>query len=92
MKTPISIILAEDDEDDRLFFQDALHELDISTQLTMVSDGEELMELLETTDLEPSHVLFLDINMPRKSGLDCINEIKHNAKLEAAYHCVLHLL
>ena len=78
---PISIILAEDDEDDRVIFQDALKELPIFTKLITVNDGEELMEHLFRNNKEPVHVLFLDINMPRKNGIDCITAIKKNENL-----------
>lgn len=61
-----SIMLAEDDEDDRLIFSDILHTLDPVLQLEHVSDGVQLLELLRhfVPDL-----LFLDLNMPYKNGL-----------------------
>jgi CheY-like chemotaxis protein len=83
MNLPISVILAEDDEDDRLFFTDALHELTIPTLLTTVNDGEQLMAFLNNAENELAQVLFLDINMPRKSGFDCLAEIKKSERLNA---------
>lgn len=80
MNLPISIILAEDDEDDRLFFKDALLGIKIPTHLTIVNDGEKLMQLLSKNENDLAHVLFLDINMPRKNGFDCLVEIKRNEK------------
>jgi CheY-like chemotaxis protein len=82
MNLPISVILAEDDEDDRLFFRDALHELTIPTRLTTVNDGEQLMTLLNNAENVLAQVLFLDINMPRKSGFDCLAEIKSSERLK----------
>jgi CheY-like chemotaxis protein len=77
----LNILLADDDKDDCKFFNDALKELPQSTQLTAVHDGEQLMNyLLENSENLPS-VLFLDLNMPRKNGLECLSEIKHNKKL-----------
>lgn len=77
----LRILLAEDDKDDCKFFNDALNELPLSTQLTTVHDGEQLMNyLLENTENLPS-VVFLDLNMPRKNGFDCLTEIKHDEKL-----------
>jgi len=81
MNLPISIILAEDDEDDRLFFKDALRELTIPTHLTTVNDGEQLMMFLNNAENALAHVLFLDINMPRKSGFDCLAEIRNSERL-----------
>ncbi len=73
---PVYILLAEDDEDDRLFFKDAFDEIKIKTHLHIVKDGVELMEYLNKTDITLPHVLFLDLNMPRKGGMDCLKEIK----------------
>ena len=78
----LNILLADDDTDDCNFFKDALESLPLNTKLTIVNDGEELMNyLLQNTD-HPPHVLFLDINMPRKNGFECLSEIKHDAKLK----------
>jgi len=76
------ILLCDDDSDDCYFFSEALEKIFLSTKLTAVHDGEQLMQLLtnETNDLP--HVLFLDLNMPRKNGFECLIEIKHNKKLK----------
>lgn len=71
----IKILLADDDGDDRLFFQDAFGELKIKTTVQTVMDGVELMEYLNSAEQLP-HILFLDLNMPRKSGMDCLKEIR----------------
>ena len=78
----LNILLADDDMDDCRFFKEALEALPLTTKLTTVNNGEELMTyLLENTDHQP-HVLFLDINMPRKNGFECLSEIKHHDKLK----------
>lgn len=78
----MNILLADDDFDDRYFFEKALKMIPLFTQLTTVADGELLMEyLLENVDRLP-HVLFIDINMPRKNGFECLSEIKKNEKLK----------
>ena len=78
----LNILLADDDMDDCRFFKEALEALPLTTKLTTVNNGEELMTyLLENTDHLP-HVLFLDINMPRKNGFECLSEIKHHDKLK----------
>tara|TARA_R110002096_G_scaffold431563_1_gene646977 strand:- start:14591 stop:15037 length:447 start_codon:yes stop_codon:yes gene_type:complete len=76
----IHIILADDDEDDRLFFTDAFEELKIGTKVKTFNDGVYLMDYLNSDGCELPHILFLDLNMPRKSGLECLNEIKSNTK------------
>lgn len=79
---PIHVLLADDDEDDRLFFSDAFEELKINTVVKTVNDGVELMKyLLHNPNMIP-HILFLDLNMPFKTGLECLAEIKSQAHLK----------
>ena len=78
----INILLADDDTDDCLFFKQALAEISISSNLTIVRDGEELMNYLNGNLEQMPSVLFLDINMPRKNGMECLVEIKQNEKLK----------
>ena len=78
----LNILLADDDIDDCIFFKEALGELLLSTQLTTVNDGEQLMQLLTNETNELPHVLFLDLNMPRKNGFECLMGIKLSKKLK----------
>jgi len=78
----LNILLADDDTDDCIFFKEALGELMLSTNLTTVNDGEQLMQLLTNETNELPHILFLDLNMPRKNGFECLSEIKQNEKLK----------
>jgi CheY-like chemotaxis protein len=79
IKAPLTLWLADDDEDDCLFFREALEELPVDSSLVTVSNGEELMRALSTRP--GPDVLFLDLNMPRKNGFECLVEIKLNEKL-----------
>ena len=79
----INILLADDDMDDCMFFKDALEEIQLATQFTAVHDGEQLMHYLNEKTDELPHVLFLDLNMPRKNGFACLEEIKSNEKLQS---------
>lgn len=76
----INICLADDDEDDRLFFTDAFDELKINTKVKTFNDGVELMNYLNSEDSILPNVLFLDLNMPKKNGVECLLEIKQNEK------------
>ncbi len=78
---PLNILLADDDKDDRFFFNLALDALTIPTQLATVVDGEELMEYLAENVHQLPDVLYLDLNMPRKNGFECLSEIKLNIHL-----------
>ena len=80
-KPPLNLLLADDDLDDCFFFREALKELPISTKLTTVNDGVQLMQLLSSNEKPRHDALFLDLNMPRKSGLECLSEIKILDKL-----------
>jgi CheY-like chemotaxis protein len=77
-----TIVLADDDADDCLLFEDALREVCRESQLTTASDGEKLMQFLHETVPPPPDVIFLDLNMPRKNGLECLEEIKRIPKLK----------
>ncbi len=79
----LDILLADDDTDDCLFFKDALSEMPIYTRLTAVHDGEQLMQLLNRETDKLPQLVFLDLNMPRKNGFECLVEIKQNKKLSA---------
>lgn len=76
------IILADDDEDDRIFFTEAFDELKIKTKLHVFSDGVQLMEYLSVSTSILPNILFLDLNMPLKSGIECLNEIKTNERFK----------
>ena len=79
---PFHILLADDDEGDRLLFKVAFSELQIETVVHTVNSGIQLMEWLNMKDVPLPYLLFLDLNMPPKNGLECLKEIKSNEKLK----------
>ncbi|CAM2813742.1 response regulator [Pseudoalteromonas distincta] len=86
---PITILMADDDEDDRLLTQDALAESRVLNELHFVEDGVELLEYLErkgkfedkATSPRPGLIL-LDLNMPRMDGREALEAIKANPNLK----------
>lgn len=85
---PITILMADDDEDDRLLAKEALEEARVANELHFVVDGEELMDYLHRrgayqkpeTSPRPGLIL-LDLNMPRKDGREALSEIKSDPSL-----------
>lgn len=78
-----NLLLADDDEDDCDFFNEALSETGIDANLAMVHDGVELMNYIQNNNLQNlPDVIFLDLNMPRKNGIECLTEIKENEKFK----------
>jgi CheY-like chemotaxis protein len=82
MRKKLFVLLADDDKDDRFFFNKALSEITVPTNFIAVEDGEKLMTWLSRNSGNLPDVLFLDINMPRKNGAECLMEIKTHAKLK----------
>jgi CheY-like chemotaxis protein len=81
-KKIIQLLLADDDKDDCDLFKEALDELLLPATLDIVHDGEQLMQLLGKQTAHLPQILFLDLNMPRKNGFECLSEIKQNDRLK----------
>lgn len=80
--TPIHILMADDDIDDCAFFAEALKEIPMDTYLKTFRDGEELMKYLFNMANPLPDVIFLDLSMPRKTGFECLSEIKATERLK----------
>jgi CheY-like chemotaxis protein len=75
-----NIFYADDDVEDVEFFRDALAQIDSSLVLTASNDGDELLDRLQSPPPTP-HLIFLDLNMPRKNGFEVLSEIRSNESL-----------
>ncbi|HYO58070.1 response regulator [Archangium sp.] len=82
-KRPITILMADDDADDRDFTRSAMRESRLVNELRFVEDGEELLDYLcrrgryaEPKDSPRPGLILLDLNMPRKDGREALREIK----------------
>jgi len=74
------VLIADDDEDDRLLFGEVIKELPYLVHLSTARDGEETLKLLNSMPQLPD-LMFLDLNMPIINGLECLNKMKGNPKL-----------
>ena len=82
---PISILIAEDDEDDYLLTLEALKEAGFRDEVHWVKDGNETLEYLSTglngnngSSRQLPSLILLDLNMPKKDGREALEEIKSN--------------
>ena len=80
---PITILMADDDADDRMLTGDAFTENRLLNDLRFVEDGEELMDYLyhrgkyaKDSDSPRPGLILLDLNMPRKDGREALGQIK----------------
>jgi CheY-like chemotaxis protein len=85
----ITILMADDDEDDRLMTKEAFEEARLANELRFVEDGEELMDYLNRrgeytnpADSPRPGLILLDLNMPRKDGREALKEIKADPDLK----------
>jgi CheY-like chemotaxis protein len=75
----LNILLADDDADDRELFKEAISEINSKIVFRAVEDGIQLMDELSNDNLPD--IIFLDLNMPGKSGRECLQDIRKNKKL-----------
>ena len=84
----VQILMADDDPDDRLMAKKALYEYRLKNGIRFVEDGEELMDYLHRRGKYAAPgaapvpgLILLDLNMPRKDGRECLEEIKRDPVL-----------
>ena len=86
---PITILMADDDEEDRELTRDALQDAQLANEMRFVVDGQELLDYLRregayadpSVDAPRPGIILLDLNMPKKDGREALAEIKADASI-----------
>lgn len=76
------IFLVDDDSEDRELFSEALTHVNKAIKLTEIPSGYELIETLNNPIYQHPDIIFLDLNMPKFNGIDCLKTIKSSIKLK----------
>jgi CheY-like chemotaxis protein len=78
---PYLILLADDDLSDQEIFKNALKSAKFKSKVNILNNGVELINYLNSKNNLPD-VIFLDINMPLKNGLECLQEIRSEERFK----------
>lgn len=81
MAKKLSLLIVDDDADDRKLFMEAVKEVDEKIKCLTAKDGQQALELLRTSVVLPD-LIFLDLRMPRINGKKCLVEIKNDERLK----------
>jgi CheY-like chemotaxis protein len=73
---PLQLFLIDDDLDDQEIFSMALQHIDKTIQCSMANDGVDALQTLKADPSFKPDFIFIDINMPRMNGIDCLRQIK----------------
>lgn len=77
------ILIVDDDEDDRDLLCEAVARIDSSIECMHAKDGEEALHLLKSAELSRPDLIFLDLNMPRIGGKQCLRQLKNSEDIKS---------
>lgn len=77
-----TILLVDDDHDDQLLFKEALSEADNTIMYRSAFNGIDALEKLSSKEIRLPELIFLDVNMPKMNGIDCLKELKKSETLK----------
>ncbi|WP_415325790.1 response regulator [Chryseobacterium sp. MMS23-Vi53] len=78
----LNVILVDNDEGNQIFFKNIFKDLKIGIKVQVFCNGENLMEYLKSEEAIVPEILFIDFDIPKKNSLECLHEIKANAKFD----------
>ena len=79
----MTLLLVDDDVDDRQLFLEAAREVDQTITCVTASNGRDALAILRNRELSPPDYIFLDLRMPGLSGEECLVEIRKETRLAA---------
>ena len=89
-KRPVTILMADDDADDRQLAKEAFEKAHLANDLRFVEDGVQLLDYLhrrgqyaDPENSPPPSILLLDLNMPRKDGREALQELKADPRFRS---------
>ncbi|MES2882852.1 MAG: response regulator [Bacteroidota bacterium] len=82
MNKTLCFFLADDDEDDVFLFREVLREVAPEAKFSSAVDGQDALDKLKSATMPLPHIIFLDLNMPRLDGRQCLRELKTDNKLK----------
>src|SRR5688500_17787406 len=77
----MNLFYADDDQEDREMFCEAIRQINPAIKVTLSKDGVEALEILSSQQELPDFI-FLDINMPRMNGIECMAKLKSDDRLK----------
>jgi CheY-like chemotaxis protein len=90
---PVRVLVADDNEDHLYFIERALNQIEGDLQIDTVQDGVEVMDYLNRRGTyeakERPHLILLDLRMPRRDGIEVLEELKADPVLRTIPVCVL---
>jgi CheY-like chemotaxis protein len=78
-----TILIIDDDEDDKIIFEEVLNEIDPTYTCLFGTNGAHGLEILHSLKKQLPEFIFLDLNMPQMNGKQCLAEIKRNKKFSS---------
>jgi CheY-like chemotaxis protein len=79
---PVSFFLIDDDPDDIMLFREVVEDIDKDINFLSATNGRDGLNILNRENFSMPMVIFLDLNMPKMDGRECLKEIKNNDRLK----------
>lgn len=89
MRDTVKCLIIDDDADDQEIFAMALYDMDLLTECRFFDDCVTALHTLNTDDIYTPDCIFMDINMPRMNGVECLEQLKNILKFSHVPVCII---